>query len=59
MDQTAAIYGDIERILVTREQIQAAVAELGRRITADYAGRTPIVVGILKGAIVFYSDLIR
>lgn len=59
MENTAAIYQDIDRILVTREEIQAAVKELGQRITFDYQGRCPIVVGILKGAIVFYSDLIR
>ena len=59
MDTTAAIYADLDRILVTREEIRDAVAKLGRRITEDYAGRCPIVVGILKGAVVFYSDLIR
>lgn len=59
MDTNAAIYADLDRILVSREEIRDAVAKLGKQITADYAGRCPIVVGILKGAIVFYSDLIR
>ncbi len=59
MDTTAAIYQDIDRILVTREEIARAVKALGRRITEDYAGKSPVVIGILKGAVVFYSDLIR
>lgn len=53
------LYGDLTKVLVTREEIQAAVKELGRRITEDYAGKEPMVIGILKGAVVFYSDLIR
>lgn len=59
MDKNAAIYQDLDRILVTREEIADAVKKLGHRITEDYAGKTPVVIGILKGAIVFYSDLIR
>lgn len=59
MNTNAAIYQDLDRILVTREEITKAVKELGARITADYAGKSPVVVGILKGAVVFYSDLIR
>lgn len=47
--------------LFPREQIQARVAELGRQITRDYAGRDGelVVVGVLKGALVFMADLIR
>ena len=53
------ITDDIERILFTEEQIQAKVTELGSRITADLSDEDLIVVGILKGAGVFMSDLIR
>lgn len=59
METSAKLYEDLECILVTREEIQAAVKKLGRQITEDYAGKEPVVIGILKGAVVFYSDLIR
>lgn len=59
MDSTAKLYEDLTKILVTREEIDEAVKKLGRQITEDYQGRELMVVGILKGAIVFYSDLIR
>jgi hypoxanthine phosphoribosyltransferase len=50
---------ELGRILITEEAIHRRVAELGRQITADYQGREVFVVGILKGAAVFMSDLIR
>jgi len=53
------LHGDLERVLITREEIQAAVRELGARITRDYAGKEPVMIGILKGAVVFFSDLVR
>ena len=59
MERDAKLYADLSRVLVTREEIQQAVKELGRRISEDYAGKEPMVIGILKGAVVFYSDLIR
>ena len=59
MEQNAKIYEDLEKILVTREEIAEKVRELGRRITADYAGKEPVLVCILKGAVLFFSDLIR
>ena len=59
MDRTANIYKDLTKILVTREEIAEAVKKLGVQITADYQGKDLIVIGILKGALVFYSDLIR
>ena len=59
MNTNAALYGDLERILLTREQIAQAVREMGQRITRDYAGRAPVMICILKGAVVFFSDLIR
>ena len=45
--------------LVSAEQIQERVAELGRQITADLDGRTPLLVGVLKGSVVFVADLMR
>ncbi len=50
---------DLGRVVVTEEQLQARVKELGTEITADYAGRPPLLVGVLKGAFMFMSDLAR
>ena len=52
-------YQDLDRVLVKREEIADKVRELGVRITRDYEGKYPIVVCILKGAVVFFADLIR
>ncbi len=50
---------DTLRTLITREQIADKVAELGARITSDYAGEPVMLVGVLKGATMFHSDLAR
>ena len=50
---------DIQEILLTEEQINTRIAELGKELTADYAGKDPIIVGVLKGVVVFYADMIR
>ncbi len=50
---------DIAQVLITREQLQKTVAELGARISRDYAGKNPIMVSVLKGAFVFMADLAR
>lgn len=50
---------DMERILLTEAQLQERVAELGRQISEDYAGREPIFVGVLKGCFIFMADLLR
>lgn len=59
MEKNAEIYQHLDRILVTKEEIAAKVAELGKKISADYAGKEPVFVCILKGAAIFFSDLIR
>ncbi len=59
MDTNAKIYGDLEKILVTREQIAKAVRDMGRQLTQDFAGKEPVMICILKGASVFFTDLIR
>jgi len=48
-----------EEILLRSEAIQARVAEMGAQISADYAGKNPLAVGILRGAVVFMADLVR
>jgi hypoxanthine phosphoribosyltransferase len=47
------------RPIVTQEQMRMRIRELGRQITADYAGKELILVGVLKGAYAFYADLAR
>jgi hypoxanthine phosphoribosyltransferase len=45
--------------LFTAEQIQVRISELGAEIARDYAGQNPLLVGVLKGACIFLSDLVR
>ena len=53
------MHQDIERILLTEEQIHARIAELGKELTAEYQGKNPVFLGVLKGVIMFYADMIR
>jgi hypoxanthine phosphoribosyltransferase len=50
---------DVATVLFTREEILARVRDLGQAITHDYVGRSPVLVSVLKGGVVFLSDLIR
>ncbi len=50
---------NVGRVVVSAEDLQAKVAELGAQITADYADNPPILVGVLKGAFLFMADLAR
>ncbi|MBI4758664.1 MAG: hypoxanthine phosphoribosyltransferase [Chloroflexi bacterium] len=50
---------DVQEVLITSEAIQARIVELGRQISADYAGKRPVLIGVLKGAAMFMMDLIR
>jgi hypoxanthine phosphoribosyltransferase len=50
---------DISEIVLTTEQIQERVAELGQAISRDYLGLQPVVVGVLKGVLFFMADLLR
>ena len=53
------MHADVEEILLTGEEVQARVAELGAQLAADYAGREPVLVSVLKGSIIFLADLVR
>ena len=50
---------DIAKVLISEEQLRHKVRELGRQISADYAGKNPLLISVLKGATVFLADLIR
>lgn len=54
-----SMHQDIDHILVSEEDLQAKVAELGAQISADYEGKDLLLVSILKGAVVFMADLMR
>ena len=49
----------LTEILVSREEIEARVQRIGEEISNDYAGRTPLLIGVLKGGVIFTSDLAR
>jgi len=53
------IYEDIEKVLISKEEIRKRIEELGKQITNELKGEDVIVVGVLKGCVVFLSDLIR
>ncbi len=50
---------DIQSVLLTAEQIQQRVQELGAQISRDYEGKDPVLVGVLVGAGIFTADLLR
>jgi len=49
----------IKRVLITKEEIETAIKEMGKKITESYDGNPYLIVGILKGSFVFMSDLCR
>lgn len=57
--EITSLHPDIEEVVFTEDQIKEIVAKMGRQITADYQGKCPLVVCVLKGASMFMSDLIR
>ena len=50
---------DIQEVLITEEQLRERIAQLGEELTREYADKNPVIVGVLKGVVVFYSDMIR
>ena len=53
------LHPDVSEILLSQEQLEQRVAQLGAEITRDFAGRAPLFVGVLKGCFVFMADLMR
>ena len=54
-----SLHDDVEEILLDSETVANRVAELGAQLAADYAGRDPVLVSVLKGSLVFLADLMR
>lgn len=50
---------DIERVLISQIEIEKKVQEIGAKISADYEGKEPVFVGVLKGCFIFMADLMR
>ena len=50
---------DIERILISEEEIQQKVSEMGKKISDDFSDKDPLFVGVLKGCFIFMADLMR
>lgn len=59
LKETHMLEQDIERVVVSREEIKAACEKLGKQLTEDYQGKDVLVVGILRGAALFMMDIIR
>ncbi|MFI3228949.1 MAG: hypoxanthine phosphoribosyltransferase [Bacillota bacterium] len=53
------MHPDLKSIMITKEELASRVAELGAQITEDYKGKSILMVCILRGAVVFFADLIR
>ena len=50
---------NIEKVLLSEDQIQQKVRELARQISADYEGKNPVFVGVLKGVVMFFGDFVK
>lgn len=50
---------DVERILISTEKLRERIDEIGRQITEDYAGKEILMIGVLRGAVIFMADLAR
>ena len=53
------MHENIEKVLLSESQIHARIAELGKILSQEYAGKNPLFVGVLKGVIIFYADMVR
>lgn len=53
------MHKDLERILFSEAQLKEKVKDLGKQITEDYKDKSPVIIGILKGSVIFMSDLLR
>jgi len=59
MDGKMKMYQDLDYILLTEAEIKEGVKKLGEQLTSDYEGKDPLFICILRGSVIFFSDLIR
>ena len=57
--EASDVADDLTKVLLTEDEIHAGLAKLARRIEVDYAGQRPLLVGVLKGAVMVMADLAR
>ena len=50
---------NIERVLISEEQLQQRIRQLAAQLSADYAGKDPVFIGVLKGVVLFFGDMIK
>ena len=53
------MHKDVEEVLLSQKQIVDKCEELGKKISKDYEGKTPVLIGLLKGAIPFYAEIVK
>jgi hypoxanthine phosphoribosyltransferase len=59
LPENVIVKGSVFKPFISREEIEGRVAELGRKISEDYADKKPILIGVLNGAFIFLADLMR
>ena len=59
MEKRIKLHDKTFRVMIPAEDIDAAVERVAERLNHDYAGRTPVFLGVLSGAFLFLSDLVR
>ena len=59
LEEYGELAAEIKEILIPAEELQARVRQMGQAISQDYAGRSPLMVGVLKGVVLFLADLLR
>lgn len=50
---------DIQKVLISEEQLQRKISELAAAVSADYADKTPVFIGVLKGVVMFFGDFVK
>jgi hypoxanthine phosphoribosyltransferase len=50
---------DIQKVLISEEQLQTRIKELAKEVSSDYAGKDPVFVGVLKGVVMFFGDFVK
>ena len=53
------MHQDIQKILISEEELQKKITELAAQVSADYAGKNPIFIGVLKGVVMFFGDFVK